>query len=175
MLFSSKKALLLNFFICQIYSNILSRMKSEQGLILGDFLERVFQKKHFWSHWRRGLVVIASVYRTEYPGFESRQGVGFFEIYSLQYCCHNLKKHCHCVYLSKINYYKIFKNHFWAHWQQQQTAPSQNRFCLLVNIKATLVYGLIKGEEYIGNMSRANVILRHLSTLHTFNLLGKWR
>jgi hypothetical protein len=27
--------------------------------------------------WRRGIVVIAYAYRTEDPGFESRQGVGF--------------------------------------------------------------------------------------------------
>jgi hypothetical protein len=28
--------------------------------------------------WRRGIVVIASAYRTEDPGFESRQGARFF-------------------------------------------------------------------------------------------------
>jgi hypothetical protein len=30
--------------------------------------------------WRRGIVVIASAYRKEYPGFESRQGVRFLGI-----------------------------------------------------------------------------------------------
>jgi hypothetical protein len=28
--------------------------------------------------WRRGTVVIASAYKTEDPGFESRRGVRFF-------------------------------------------------------------------------------------------------
>jgi hypothetical protein len=32
---------------------------------------------------RRGIVVIASTYRTEDPGFESRQGVRFLGIYAL--------------------------------------------------------------------------------------------
>jgi hypothetical protein len=41
--------------------------------------------------WRRGIVVIASTYRTEDPGFESRQGVRFFlGIYAYLCCCHNL-------------------------------------------------------------------------------------
>jgi hypothetical protein len=35
------------------------------------------QTMHF-KPWRRGIVVIASAYRTEDPGFESRQGVRFF-------------------------------------------------------------------------------------------------
>jgi hypothetical protein len=36
------------------------------------------------------LVVIASAYRTEDPGFESRQGVRFLVIDTLQCCCHYL-------------------------------------------------------------------------------------
>jgi hypothetical protein len=39
---------------------------------------------------RRGILVIASAYRTEYPGFESHQGVRFLGIYTLQCGCHNL-------------------------------------------------------------------------------------
>jgi hypothetical protein len=41
--------------------------------------------------WGRGIVVIASAYITEDPGFESRQGVRvFLVIYALQCSCHNL-------------------------------------------------------------------------------------
>jgi hypothetical protein len=40
--------------------------------------------------WRRGIVVITSAYRSEDPGFESRQGVRFLGIYTLQWCFHNL-------------------------------------------------------------------------------------
>jgi hypothetical protein len=40
--------------------------------------------------WRRGIVVIASASRTEDPGFESRQGVRFLGLYTLQCCYHNL-------------------------------------------------------------------------------------
>jgi hypothetical protein len=35
-------------------------------------------------------VVIASSYRTEDPWFESRQGVRFLGIYTMQCCCHYL-------------------------------------------------------------------------------------
>jgi hypothetical protein len=34
--------------------------------------------------WRHGIVVIASAYMTEDPGFESRQGVRFLECLTLQ-------------------------------------------------------------------------------------------
>jgi hypothetical protein len=34
-----------------------------------------------WLPWRRGIVVIASAYRTEDAGFKSRQGVRSFGIY----------------------------------------------------------------------------------------------
>jgi hypothetical protein len=44
----------------------------------------------FFMPWRRSIVVIESAYRTKVPGFESRQGVRFFGIYTLQCCCHNL-------------------------------------------------------------------------------------
>jgi hypothetical protein len=40
--------------------------------------------------WWRGIVVIASAYRTKDPGFESRQGVRFLGIYTLQCCRYNL-------------------------------------------------------------------------------------
>jgi hypothetical protein len=43
--------------------------------------------------WRRGIVmhvVITSAYRTEDPGFESRQGVRFLGSYTFQCCCCNL-------------------------------------------------------------------------------------
>jgi hypothetical protein len=39
---------------------------------------------------RRRIVVIAFADRTEDPGFESRQGVRFLGIYTLQWCCHTL-------------------------------------------------------------------------------------
>jgi hypothetical protein len=38
--------------------------------------------------WWRGIVVIASAYRTEDPGFVSRQGVRFLFLYTVQCCCH---------------------------------------------------------------------------------------
>jgi hypothetical protein len=44
-----------------------------------------FFKKN--AHFRRGIVVIA---RTEDPAFESRQGVRFLGLYTLQCCCLNL-------------------------------------------------------------------------------------
>jgi hypothetical protein len=36
-------------------------------------------QQYVWHRlpWRRGIVVVASAYRTEDPGFESRQGVRF--------------------------------------------------------------------------------------------------
>jgi hypothetical protein len=39
---------------------------------------------------RCSIVVIASAYITEDPGFESRPGVTFVGIYTLQCCCYNL-------------------------------------------------------------------------------------
>jgi hypothetical protein len=48
------------------------------------------EKKLSYGPWQRGIVVIASAYRTEDPGFESRQGVRVLGIYTLQCCCHNL-------------------------------------------------------------------------------------
>jgi hypothetical protein len=36
------------------------------------------------------LGVIAPAYKTKDPGFESRQGVRFLGIHTLQSCCHNL-------------------------------------------------------------------------------------
>jgi hypothetical protein len=47
-------------------------------------IRNIFLNRKQWEclvnakHWRRGIVVIASAYRTEDPGFESRQGVRFF-------------------------------------------------------------------------------------------------
>jgi hypothetical protein len=46
-------------------------------------------KLRMWP-WRHGIVVIAFAYRTEDPRFESRQGVRFLGIYTLQCCFHNL-------------------------------------------------------------------------------------
>jgi hypothetical protein len=40
--------------------------------------------------WRRGIVVIAAAYRTEDRRFESRQGVRFLGLYTLQCCSQNL-------------------------------------------------------------------------------------
>jgi hypothetical protein len=37
-------------------------------------LKKYHNKRKFW---RRGIVIVASAYRTEDPGFESRQGVRF--------------------------------------------------------------------------------------------------
>jgi hypothetical protein len=57
-----------------------------------------------------GIVVIAYAYRTEDPGFKSRQGVRFSGIYTLQCWCQNLvPMYCHCVYLRKITEYKNIK------------------------------------------------------------------
>jgi hypothetical protein len=56
--------------------------------------------------WWRGIVVIASAFRTEYPGFKSSQGVRFLGFYALQCCCHTLIMHCHCVCFRKINAFK---------------------------------------------------------------------
>jgi hypothetical protein len=36
------------------------------------------KERDLGTPWRRGIVVIASAYRTEDPGLESRQGVRFF-------------------------------------------------------------------------------------------------
>jgi hypothetical protein len=69
--------------------------------------------------WRRGIVVIASTYRTEDPEFESRQGERFLGISTLQSCCNNLPiMHCQCVYLRKKECLKIkikknFGKNFW--------------------------------------------------------------
>jgi hypothetical protein len=41
------------------------------------------------SPWRRGIVVIASAYISDDPGYESRRGVKFSGMYTLQFCCHN--------------------------------------------------------------------------------------
>jgi hypothetical protein len=53
-----------------------------------------FEPHHFFvverNPRRRGLVVIASAYITEDPEFESRQGMRFLGMYTLQCCCHNL-------------------------------------------------------------------------------------
>jgi hypothetical protein len=43
------------------------------------------------KNWRRGIVVIASAYRTEDLGLESRQGVRFLGLNTLQCRCQNLK------------------------------------------------------------------------------------
>jgi hypothetical protein len=53
-------------------------------------------------------VVIASAYRTEDPGFESRKGVRLLGLYTLQCRCQKLNMHCHCVHLRKTNDKKTF-------------------------------------------------------------------
>jgi hypothetical protein len=60
--------------------------------------------KSFGRPWRRrGIVVIVSAYRTEDPGFESRQCVRFLGINTLHCCCHNLIRIVIvCTYLRKI-------------------------------------------------------------------------
>jgi hypothetical protein len=59
--------------------------------------------------WRSGVVVIASAYRTEDPGFESHQGVRFLGLYT-GIALLLSKLNCHCVYLRKINTSKNFEN-----------------------------------------------------------------
>jgi hypothetical protein len=39
---------------------------------------KIWQIMYYKPPWRRSIVVIAYAYRTEEPGFESRQGVRFF-------------------------------------------------------------------------------------------------
>jgi hypothetical protein len=58
--------------------------------------------------WRKGIGVIASAYRTEDPGFKSRQGAMFLEIYMLQCCCHNLSLHALSLFVLEKN--KCLKN-----------------------------------------------------------------
>jgi hypothetical protein len=52
-------------------------------------VKRPFQNLFYFPR-RCGIVVIATAYRTEDPGFESRQVVRFLGFYTLQCCCHNL-------------------------------------------------------------------------------------
>jgi hypothetical protein len=56
--------------------------------------------------WRRDTVVIAAAYRTEDPGFKSRQGARFLGIYALQCCCHNLI--CIVIVLEKKKRFKKY-------------------------------------------------------------------
>jgi hypothetical protein len=57
--------------------------------------------------WRRGIVVIECAYRTEDPGFESRQGVRYLGFYALQCCCHYLVCIVIVCTLRKINAKKV--------------------------------------------------------------------
>jgi hypothetical protein len=52
------------------------------------FLQWALTKMHICSllPWRRGIEVIADADITEDPGFESRQGIKFICLYTLQ-CC----------------------------------------------------------------------------------------
>jgi hypothetical protein len=59
--------------------------------------------------WRRGIGVIASVSRTDSPGFESRLGVRFLGLYTFQCYCHDL------MYLRKINAWKKFLKNYSDH------------------------------------------------------------
>jgi hypothetical protein len=52
----------------------------------------------------RGTVVIGLAHIAEDPGFDSRQGVRFFGLYTyIAVLLSKLIMHCHCVYLRKIN------------------------------------------------------------------------
>jgi hypothetical protein len=62
----------------------------------------------FFPPWRRGMVGIASASSTEDPGFESRQGVRFLGLYTLQCCCENLI----CIVIVCIWENKCFKKFF---------------------------------------------------------------
>jgi hypothetical protein len=61
------------------------------------------------KHRRRSLMVIASNSRTEDPGFESRQGVRFLGLNTLNSSCQNfICIDCHYVYLREINALEYF-------------------------------------------------------------------
>jgi hypothetical protein len=50
----------------------------------------VTEKQQCGTHWRPGVVVIASANGTEDRGFESRQGLRFAGFFTLQ-CCIKVK------------------------------------------------------------------------------------
>jgi hypothetical protein len=54
------------------------------------FFNFFLPEKNNHQQTARGFVVIVSTYRTEDPGFESRKGIWFLGLYTLQCCCQNL-------------------------------------------------------------------------------------
>jgi hypothetical protein len=87
-----------------------SRKRKEENALKLFYFFCNKNKKMKWKnilHSRHGIVVIASAYRTEDPGFESRQGVRFLGIYTVQCCCHNLISIISiiivCMYLNEKN------------------------------------------------------------------------
>jgi hypothetical protein len=64
---------------------------------------------YVWRHGPRPDLVLSialNQWLDFLPGFESRQGVRFLGIFTLQCCCHNLILHCHCVCLRKTKHKK---------------------------------------------------------------------
>jgi hypothetical protein len=60
-------------------------------------------------HWRRGIVVIASASRPEYPRFESLEGVRLWGLYIyISMLLLNLNMHCHSVKFGNINVSKNY-------------------------------------------------------------------
>jgi hypothetical protein len=53
--------------------------------------------------WRRGIIVIVSAYRTEDPGFESRQCERFLGVNYIAVLLSKLNMHGHWLHLRKIN------------------------------------------------------------------------
>jgi hypothetical protein len=90
--------------------------------------------------WRRGIVVIASAYRTEDPRFESHRGVKLLGIYTLQWCCNNV--HCHFVNLRKNKLFKIFFNVL-----AKRHSPVHTHPCRFVTYKFRLQFLMTKKLE----------------------------
>jgi hypothetical protein len=84
----------------QFYENVSAKFSAKffgQILILSTFGPN-YTTTNINLPWRRGIVVIASAYRTENPGFESRQGVRFRSLYI---AVSKLNMHCQCVFGNK--------------------------------------------------------------------------
>jgi hypothetical protein len=74
---------------------------------------------HMYMPWRRrGIMVIASTYGAEDPGFESRQGERFWGLYVPAYVAVRLSKlymYCHCVYVHTWKKNKWFTFYSYLH------------------------------------------------------------
>jgi hypothetical protein len=90
------------------------------GIYRSIYLFRVHTFYRYLSCWH-GIMVIASAYRTEDPGFESRQGVRFFRNFYIAVLLSKLYMLCHCVYVLEKN--KCFKNIFLMEKQFTVTVP----------------------------------------------------